>query len=104
MQAIRLGGQHEVAFAQSIDRVRPDGELHLSPGEKDVGVVVLLFSEFADFVGEVEGLAEIGEFELAFEMMLGDDCPRGDVELEARQIGSLERWDGAFAWEAFLLR
>src|SRR5690242_7810346 len=72
---VGLGGEDEVALDETVDLVRPDRELHLAPGEINVGVVPLLLGHLADAVGEVERLAKIFKLIFLFQMMLVDDVP-----------------------------
>jgi hypothetical protein len=43
--------------------------------EMDVGMVILFFSDFADAVGEVQGLCKIGKFEMSLEAATVHDLP-----------------------------
>ena len=43
LQLIDFGGEDEVAFGQPVGLVRPGGDLRLPPGQKNVGVMSLLF-------------------------------------------------------------
>src|SRR5687767_6220553 len=49
-QLVDLGGQDEIALHQPVDLVGPDGDLHLTPGEADIGMVALCFGDFANFI------------------------------------------------------
>src|SRR5438034_1100597 len=51
-QLIDLRSQDEIAFAQAVDFVRPDRDLHSAPGKTDVRMMTLLFRQLADSVGE----------------------------------------------------
>src|SRR5512140_1587999 len=80
LEAIDLGGEDEIAFGEARDFVGPDGDHHFSPGQENVRMVSLGFREFPDFIGKGEGLLEIGELELPFEVMFFKHVPtRGKV-------------------------
>src|SRR5579884_3112518 len=103
LQLVHLCLEHEITFRQPVNLVCPQREFHLSPGEVDVGMMALFFGEFADLVGEGEGVAEIFEFVFAFEVMLIDDVPVG-VKLfsEFLQLNPMQCRRSAVARNAFL--
>src|SRR5215472_4888807 len=69
-QVVDLGCQDEIVFRQAVDRMRPEGDLHLAPGEKEVGVVALFLRQLADAVHELKGLTKIGKNELLGDVVL----------------------------------
>ena len=62
-KVIDLRGQNEVTFCQTVDFVRPKGDLNALPGEADVRVMTLFFGEGADPVDHRECGGEIRESE-----------------------------------------
>ena len=58
---VRLGGEDEVTLRQSVDLVCPDVQLHLAPGEADIGMMALGLRRLSHAVGEVERLPEVLE-------------------------------------------
>ena len=68
-------------------------------------MVILLLGQFPDAVGELEGLAEVLEFEPPFEVMLIDDPPAGiQLPRQAGQVFAGQRRDAAFAGHTLFLR
>ena len=103
-QLVNLGSEDEIAFRQAVDFVGPERQLYFSPGQINVGVVVLRLSQFADAISVLERLAEVGEFELPLKVVFVDNLP-GGIEL-SRQAGQLlarQRRDAALAGHTFLL-
>src|SRR5581483_10001748 len=87
----------------AVDFVGPKGKLHFSPGEVNIGMVVNLLGEFPDAVGEIESLAEVLEFVIAFEMVLVHDLPaRIQLHRQPAQFLAFERRHAAFARDTFL--
>jgi hypothetical protein len=74
-QLIDLRGQDEIRFGQSIHGVRPGRDLDLAPSEENVGMMALLFGQFANPIYKSQSRLEIGEFVGANQVMLVDDCP-----------------------------
>jgi hypothetical protein len=72
-----LGGEDEIAFGEAVDFMRPDGDLHLAPGEVNVRVMVLGFSQFADLIRKRKRFQEVLEGEFLFEVMFSNDLPAG---------------------------
>ena len=62
-------GQHEVAFGEAVDDVRVDRDLHLSPGQAEVRVVVFGFRDRADPIDEGQRGREIRKLEHPGEMV-----------------------------------
>ena len=60
---VDLGGHDEVTLGESVDFVGPEGELYLSPGQVDVGMVIFFFCQRSHLVGEIEGGLEVGELD-----------------------------------------
>ena len=90
--SIRLRRQNEIVLAQASHRVGPQGHLHPSPGEEDVGVMPLALGDLAQAVDEVERLAEVLEAELLLQVVLVGHRP-AELELaeQLAQLVPLER-------------
>src|SRR5437867_362439 len=100
-QLIDLRSQDEIAFAQAVDFVRPDRDLHSAPGKTDVRMMTLLFRQLADSVGEGECVAKIFERKVFFQMMLVDDLPAiSEFPSQVVQRLSLQWRHAAFARDA----
>ena len=61
LEAVGLGGPDEVALGQAVDLVGPDLETRPAPGQEDLWVVVHLFSQLPDTIGEGKSLDEVAE-------------------------------------------
>jgi hypothetical protein len=59
LELVDLGGKYEIAFAETVDLVRPRGDFSFAPGEQDIRVVPLLFGKLSDFIHENQRLAKI---------------------------------------------
>jgi len=53
----------------------PGGNLRFSPSQKNIGMMSLLFSEFANPIDEYQGGAEIGEGKRTLQVMAVDHLP-----------------------------
>jgi hypothetical protein len=67
--------ENKIAFRQPVYFVREDRHEHSSPRQKNVWVMTLNFGNFPQPVGEIEGVAEVGESEFLFEVMFVNDLP-----------------------------
>ena len=47
LEFVDLSGEDEVAFSQSVDLMSPDRDLGVSPAKTNIGMMSLLFGEFA---------------------------------------------------------
>lgn len=74
-ELIDLGGHDEIAFRQAIDLMCPERDFRAPPGQQDVGMVSLLFGNFARAVDELQGLPKIRKAELSCEVMLVNYLP-----------------------------
>jgi hypothetical protein len=86
---IDLGSQDEIALRQTIDFVRPDGDLNSSPSQKDVGMVTLLFGEVSDLDDKVESLAKVGKFKRSCDVVSLNDIPSVHLRLQRREFRTL---------------
>ena len=72
---VDFGGEDEIALRQTVNFVRPGGDLDFSPGKEDVWVVPLLLRELAYAVYEREGSAKIGKLEAPRDVVFRNDIP-----------------------------
>src|SRR4028118_1432275 len=72
---VPLRRQDEVVLAQPADRVGPEREPHLAPGEEDVGMVAFRFGHLSHPVDEFQGLPEVLETVLLLQVVLVDHRP-----------------------------
>ena len=78
LQPVDLRRHDEIAFGQTIDRMRPQRDLGFAPGEKYVGMVSLFLGNRSHTIHEVERGLEVGELERPGQMMFVDDLPIGN--------------------------
>jgi hypothetical protein len=82
LELIDLCREDEVALGQTVDLVRPDGDLGASPCEQDVGMMTLLLGDDTYAVYELKRLAKVGEPELACEVVFVNNLPLRKLSLE----------------------
>ena len=70
MDAIDARGQDAVGLRQPVDLVRVDRDGDAAPSQLEIGVVVLRLGLGADRIDEGEGHLEVGEGELAAQMVV----------------------------------
>jgi len=75
LNPVDLRGQDEIALGKAVDLVGPDRDAGLSPGEIDVGMMPLFFSDGAHLIHKLEGGLEVRKLKLPFNMMVFDDLP-----------------------------
>ena len=102
-EPVNLCGHDEVAFRKTVDLVSPQGNSHLAPGKKDVGMVSFGFGDLSHAVHKSEGLLEIGKAEFPLEMMFVCDRPVRDSQVKILQFLSAKRGHAASAWHAFFV-
>ena len=71
----------------------PELHPHFAPGQVDVRVMLFLLGDGAHAVREVEGVTEIGELEIPFQVVFVHDDP-SSIQLLAEPFDllALERW------------
>src|SRR5215468_12329576 len=57
--AVALGGENKIAFGQALDLVRPDRHPDAAPGEREIGVMVLLLGDRTDAVDQRQRASEV---------------------------------------------
>ena len=70
-----LGGQDEVAFREAVDLMGPDADGYASPGQDDLGGVILVLGNRSYGIGKGQSLLEVAEGVGADQMMLTFDRP-----------------------------
>src|SRR5580698_494679 len=103
-ETVDLGGHDEVALGEAIYFVGPQSDFGFAPGEKDVGMVSLLFGERTDMVDQGEGLLEVGELELAMKVMLVGDLPLRDALVQPFNLFDVEGGNASTAGDTLLVR
>ena len=68
-------GQHKVCFDQAVGVMVPNGQLHFSPGKKDIRVMPLRLRDPAYLVCESQRAAKVFEFVFLFQVMSANDLP-----------------------------
>jgi hypothetical protein len=58
--------------------MRPNRNTDFAPGERDIGMVSLLFGDSAHTVDKCDGAGEVRESEFPLQVMPRDDGPRRD--------------------------
>ena len=76
LQLIDFGRQHEIAFREPVDLVRPNRDLCFAPAEADIGMVTLFLGHLADSIDELEAFAKVLEPVCLVQVMPVDDLPR----------------------------
>ena len=92
---VDLCGKNEIALRQTVDLVRPDRDLDLSPREEDVWMVPLLLRKFTHAVYELERLAKVGKPEGLRDVVLFDNAPPVHLFLQGDEFITLERRDAS---------
>ena len=59
LKPINLCCENEIALGQTVNFVRPNLDLHFSPGQINIRMMPLRFGEFADFVREIKRLSKV---------------------------------------------
>ena len=75
VELVNFRGHDEIALGQSVNLVRPQSDFSLSPGQHNVGMMSLLFRNCPYSIYEIQGLLEVGESEIACEMVFLDHAP-----------------------------
>ena len=102
-QAIDFRGHDEVGFGEAVDFVRPHRDLGFAPGQQNVGMMALFFGERADAIDEFQRTGEVGEAELAVNVMFVGDRPVGNALVESLEFFSFEWGDATTAGDAFFV-
>ena len=89
MNLVDLCSQDEIAFCQTIDFVRPDGDLDSSPSQKDIGMVTLLFREIPNLADKFESPAKIGKLQSFCNVVLLDHIPSVNLLLQRGEFLAL---------------
>src|SRR3972149_1284695 len=69
LYCVNLRGQDKITLCQSINFVRINGDIRLSPGEGNYGMVTLFFCNGSYTISKFQCLAKVREFK-AFEQMV----------------------------------
>jgi hypothetical protein len=75
IESVDFCRHYEVALGESVDFVRPESDLGLTPGQQNIGMMSLLLGDRTDPIHEVQSLLEIREGKRANNMMLIDYIP-----------------------------
>ena len=86
-ETVDLRRQDKIRVGQTIHRVRPCGDLDLAPSEQDVGMMALLFGQFAHAIHESQGGLKVGKLESPHDVMLADDLPLRGLRQLAMKSG-----------------
>ena len=78
---VDLGRKNEIILAESVDLVRIDLNVHLAPGEMQIGMMTFLFCKQADTIHEFEPRFEIPKQEGLGEMVALDHFPERQLIL-----------------------
>lgn len=101
---VDLGRHDEITLREAIDLVRPDLDLDFSPGEVNIRMVPLLFSQSAREIHKLERLGEVGELEFLLDVVLTDNGPPMHLVKETSQFTPGQRRNTALAWHTDLFR
>jgi hypothetical protein len=89
VELVDLCSQDEIALCQTIDFVRPDGDLNPSPSEKDVRMMTLLLREIPNLVDKLESRAEVRKLEGFCDVVLLNDIPSVHLRLQRSECLTL---------------
>ena len=102
-QTVNLRCHDEVAFAEAIDRVRPQSNIGFAPAKQNVWVMSLLFGKGPDAVDKIESLLEIGEAEFPANVVLVHHIPVAHTRVELFEFLATKRGCTAAARNACLV-
>jgi len=100
-QPIDLCGQHEIAFCKSINLVRPDRYLCLTPAKANIRMMALLFRELAYSVHEIQRLPKVLKTMFFPKVVFVNDVPARQLFLKPPDFLALQWWNTAATRHAF---
>src|SRR6266446_8518751 len=100
LQFIDFRRQHEIAFADPVDLVRPDRLFGFTPAKADVRMMALLFCQIAHAVNEFEAFAKIFEAIDLLQMMLVNHLPALELRQKLFNFLALHGRPPAATWHA----
>src|SRR5882762_4292485 len=104
LQLVNFRGEDEVAFGQTVDLVRPGGDLCLPPSQKNVGVMSLLFGDLAHLIHKLKRLAKIRESKCPGDVMRIQHLPMWQLLRELFEFFPCEGRNASLAWHTSLVR
>ena len=79
----------------------PDGDFHPAPTEFDVRVMVLIFCQFPDPIGEIKCIPKVFQFVFFLQMMFLNQLPIStQLVMEGIELGTFQRRHASFARNA----
>jgi hypothetical protein len=102
LKPVELRCEHEIAFGEVVDFVRPDGDLRLAPDQQNIWVMALRFRYLAYFIYESERAFEIGKRKHLRNVVFVDDLPSGHLLRQVLQFLTFQRRNAAAARDAGL--
>src|SRR5215218_5379008 len=101
LKFVDLRGQDEIALSQSVDLVRPDRDLRLSPSKANIRMVTLLFRQITDAIYKHLRFAKVRKTIALFEVMLVNNFPAVQLREESRDLFCLQRRHTPATWHTF---
>lgn len=86
LHPVDLRGHDEVALGETVDLMRPQRNLHFSPGKQKVRMMPLFLRQCANTVDELECLGEIGKLVFPSEVVLLNDVPLRNDLVQRRKL------------------
>ena len=97
LKLIELRCEDEIAFSETVDLVRPGGDLRLTPAQLNIRVMALRFRYLAYFIHESERSFEIGKRKRLRNVVFVDDLPSGHLLRQVLQFFTFQRRNAAAA-------
>src|SRR6267143_2024856 len=73
LQSVDFRSQDEIALGEPVDLMRPDRYLCFAPAKANIGMMTLIFRQFANLIDELEAFAKVLEPICFYQMMFVDD-------------------------------
>ena len=100
LEAIDLRGENKVAFGEPVNLVRPDRDPDLSPGQRDIRMMPLIFSKISDLIHKAQCRLEIRKGQLPLEMVVVNNLPVRNLTLQRTDLSCCQGWYSAPAGDA----
>ena len=97
LKLVELRCEDEIAFSETVDLVRPGGDLRLAPAQQNIRVMALRFRYLAHFIYESERGLEIGKRKRLRNVVFVDDLPSGHLLRQVLQFFTFQRRNAAAA-------
>jgi hypothetical protein len=103
LQPVNFCGEHEVAFGQSINLMRENGDLYLAPGEQQIRMMPLLLGDGSNPIHKIESGLEIRKSKHAMQVVLIDNAPVRNLRFQRIKLRTFEGGNATPAWNTGLV-